>query len=188
MYKRLYDIDRVSSLPELILEFENWGTTQTKTIMEKKSKERLNRSVQIQRTFEIVEGGTVRGRRKLIDSFGYTYNVKRRRGNGTDWQCTARPKHNPCRAAVSEKADGTFVEGSIPHNHSMTVGTQIVARIRCRIKKEAATDLFKPAPVIVREVLQEELTNAPCPSLPPPEQLARIVNRFREKLRPADYD
>ena len=143
---------------------------------------------QFQRTFEIVEGGTIRGKQKLIDSFGYTYNVKRRRGKATDWQCTVRPKHNPCRARVSEKADGTFAVGSIPHNHITSVGAQIVARIRSRIKKEAARDLFKPASAIVKEVLQEELTDAPCPTLPRPEHLARIANRYREKLRPEDYD
>ena len=30
---------------------------------------------QPQPTFQIVEGGTKRGKRKLIDSFGYTYNT-----------------------------------------------------------------------------------------------------------------
>lgn len=152
------------------------------------SSERPDHSHLFQRTFEVVEGGTIRGKRKFIDSCGYTYNVKRRRGDMTDWQCTVRPKHNPCRAKVSQKADGTFVVGGRPHNHSMSVGAQIVARIRSRIKKEAATDLFKPAAAIVKEVLQEELKDAPCPTLPRSEHLARIANRFREKLRPADYD
>ena len=42
--------------------------------------------------FEIVDDSTKRGRNKLVDSRGYTYNVKRRRGGNTDWQCTVRPK------------------------------------------------------------------------------------------------
>ena len=41
---------------------------------------------------EIVDDSTKRGRDKLVDSRGYTYNVKRRRGGNTDWQCTVRPK------------------------------------------------------------------------------------------------
>ena len=41
---------------------------------------------------EIVDDSTKRGRDKLVDSRGYTYNVKRRRGENTDWQCTVRPK------------------------------------------------------------------------------------------------
>lgn len=40
--------------------------------------------------FEIVEGGSERGKRKLIDSCGYSYNVKRQRVSATDWQCTVR--------------------------------------------------------------------------------------------------
>ena len=42
--------------------------------------------------FEIVEDSTKRGRNKLVDNRGFTYNVKRHRGNKTDWQCTVRPK------------------------------------------------------------------------------------------------
>jgi len=42
--------------------------------------------------FEIVEDSTKQGRNKLVDSRGYTYNVKRLRGGNTDWQCTVRPK------------------------------------------------------------------------------------------------
>ena len=42
-------------------------------------------------TFEIMEGGSERGKRKLIDSCGYSYNVRRQRINATDWQCAVRP-------------------------------------------------------------------------------------------------
>ena len=42
--------------------------------------------------FEIVERGSERGKRKLIDSWGYSYNVKRQRVSATDWQCTVRQK------------------------------------------------------------------------------------------------
>ena len=35
-----------------------------------------------------------KGKRKLIDSNGYSYNVKRQRQNATDWQCIVRPKVN----------------------------------------------------------------------------------------------
>lgn len=39
-----------------------------------------------------VEDSTKRGRKKLVDNHGYTYNVKRRQGNKTDWHCIVRPK------------------------------------------------------------------------------------------------
>ena len=45
-------------------------------------------------SFEIIEDSSKRGKSKLTDSRGYTYNVKRKRVNATDWQCTVRPKVN----------------------------------------------------------------------------------------------
>ena len=51
-----------------------------------------SRPATFQIEFEIVEDSTKRGRNKLVDSRGYTYNVKRRRGGNIDWQCTVRPK------------------------------------------------------------------------------------------------
>ena len=42
--------------------------------------------------FQIVEGASERGKRKLIDSWGFSYNVKRQRLTATDWQCTVRPQ------------------------------------------------------------------------------------------------
>ena len=43
-------------------------------------------------TFQILEDCITKGKSKLIDRRGHCYNVKRRRGNATDWQCTVRPK------------------------------------------------------------------------------------------------
>ena len=43
-------------------------------------------------TFQILEDSTTKGRPKLIDNRGYCYNMKRRRVNATDWQCTVRTK------------------------------------------------------------------------------------------------
>ena len=41
-------------------------------------------------TFQIMESASERGKRKLIDSNGFSYNVKRQRLEATDWQCTVR--------------------------------------------------------------------------------------------------
>ena len=45
-------------------------------------------------TFQIIEDSSKKGKPKLIDSSGYSYGVKRRRVNATDWVCTVRPKVN----------------------------------------------------------------------------------------------
>ena len=42
--------------------------------------------------YEVIEDSTKRGKHKLADNRGYTYNVKRQRLNATDWQCTVKPK------------------------------------------------------------------------------------------------
>ena len=39
-------------------------------------------------TFQILEDSTTKGRPKLVDNRGYCYNIKRRRANAIDWQCT----------------------------------------------------------------------------------------------------
>lgn len=43
-------------------------------------------------TYEIAENRSKRGRPKLIDSQGYTYNQQTTRGLVTDWQCSTGPK------------------------------------------------------------------------------------------------
>ena len=47
-------------------------------------------------------------------------------------------------------------------------------------------NLFKPVSAIVNQVLLEELTDAPCPSLPKPTDLARAANYLHQSLRPTD--
>lgn len=62
----------------------------------------------------------------------------------------------------------------------------LATKIKARAKKEALDNLFKPAMVIVNQVLIEELTDAPCPSLPNPLNLAKAANYLRQRLRPPD--
>ena len=62
----------------------------------------------------------------------------------------------------------------------------LAARITVKTKKEAVTNLFKPASAIVNEVPIEELTDDPCPSFPKPVSLAKAANHLRQRLRPAN--
>ena len=103
-------------------------------------------------TYKIVEQSTKRGWQKLIDSGGYTYDVRRRRGDATDWQCTIRGKINPCRARVVQRAPGNFEPGQHHHNHLAEVGAATAARIIALVKTKAMDDVFRPAAAIVDEV------------------------------------
>ena len=51
--------------------------------------------------YHLVQEGTIRGKTKLVTNTGYTYNIRKRRPNGTiDWQCTVRRKDHRCKASV----------------------------------------------------------------------------------------
>jgi len=102
-------------------------------------------------TYQIVENSSKRGQPKLIDSQGFSYTLQRRRGVVTDWQCSVRPKVNPCRASVRQR-DGQFQNGIHVHNHQAQVGALTAAKITAQVKAKAVEDIFKPAPAIVDEV------------------------------------
>ena len=102
-------------------------------------------------TYQLVEAGTQRAKTKLVDSDGYSYNVKLRRANATYWQCTVRPKGNQCKAIVVQRGDD-FQQGTQGHNHQATVGTAAAAKIMASVKEKAAADPFKPTSAIVNKV------------------------------------
>ena len=80
-------------------------------------------------TYEIVENSSKRGRPKLIESQRYSYTLQRRRGLVTEWQCSIRPKVNPCRATVRQRGD-QFQCGNHVHNHQAQVGALTAAKIK----------------------------------------------------------
>ena len=102
-------------------------------------------------TYEIVTQSSKRGRPKLIDNWGYCYSIQRQRGVVIDWQCSVRPKVNPCRATVRQRGD-QFQRGNHVHNHQAQVGALMSAKITSHVKGKAVEDIFKPAPAIVDEV------------------------------------
>ena len=146
-----------------------------------------NAGDQTERTFQIVERGSKHGNPQLIDSFGYTYHVIRRGVKSTAWQCMVATEGTRCQATVTQWKNGIFsVNRDRPHIHSPAAGALIIARIKSRIRKEVAADLVKPVSLIVRQVLQEELTKTPCTSLPRRRNLVWMAKSLRKKLRSAD--
>ena len=59
-------------------------------------------------TFQILEDCTTKGKPKLIDSRGYYYNIKRRRANTTDWQCTVKPRVSIVKLSYAVFSRETF--------------------------------------------------------------------------------
>ena len=104
----------------------------------------------------------------------YSYNVKWCRGECVDWQCTIRRKDNICPATVTQKPGLLFVRGKNDHSQAPAVGSATVAKICTRVKEEAISNLFCPAPYIVNRVLSSDLTNEPCQSLPKVENICSV--------------
>ncbi|KAK3856798.1 hypothetical protein Pcinc_036902 [Petrolisthes cinctipes] len=95
---------------------------------------------------------------------GTLTTTKMQRSNVTYWQCTVRPKRNPCKALVTQR-NGKFVKNNVLHNHSPSTGSDIATKVTLQVKKLAAQVLFKPASAIVDDFLLKEMGNAPCPGL-----------------------
>lgn len=55
---------------------------------------RQNLSSPVDISFQVINNSTNKGRPKLTDSRGFSYGIKCRRANATDWVCTIRPKVN----------------------------------------------------------------------------------------------
>ena len=100
--------------------------------------------------FTVVEEGTKRRKLKLIDSRGYTYNVKEKGKSATYWQCTNRPKSGTRRATV-KVYDGRFNPGKSPHNHSVAAGALVSARVVTRVKIQTKTR--------VKPIQEKEVSN-----------------------------
>lgn len=103
-------------------------------------------------TYQLAQEGTIRGKTKLVTNTGYSYNIRKRRPNGTiDWQCTVRRKDLRCKASVIQR-DGKFFEGRHHHSHPGAIGAITAAEITARVKQVAREEIFRPASAIVNEV------------------------------------
>ena len=93
---------------------------------------------QVKTVFKVIETGTKRGKLKLVSSRGYTYTFKRSLKSGRDWQCTVRPKVNPCGAIIKER-EGNFIPGITAHNHPVEKDAVMATKIT---KHKAFEDVF----------------------------------------------
>ncbi|KAJ8037002.1 hypothetical protein HOLleu_17701 [Holothuria leucospilota] len=138
-------------------------------------------------TYEVVASGTKRGRELLVDNRGYTFNVKRRRTNATDWQCTVRQKNSRCPATVVQRQRSEFTAGHQRHSHPAHPGSATVTKVRASVKERAKEHLFKSSAAIVNEVLLGEITDAPYPSMPKPADPVDLAFDIDERHIPTGF-
>ena len=134
--------------------------------------------------FQILDECTQRGKSKLVDSQGYSYNQCRIGKTVTYWRCAVRNQTTRCAATVQQKGND-FTRGPQPHNHHGEPGAAANCRIQREVKREAAANIFEPALTIVESVMRKETAQHGIrPGLPKPQNLTRMANYTREKLRP----
>ena len=63
-----------------------------------------------------------------------------------------------------QRSQNVFELGKNEHNHAAPVGAAVAAKNKSTIKQEASKDVFRPASVVVNDILLSELTDAPCPA------------------------
>ena len=73
-------------------------------------------------TYNVVDGGSKKGSRKLVSSEGYAFVVKRTLVSGvTEWRCSVRGKGAGCPAVIKQTGDA-FVKGARGHSHTANPG------------------------------------------------------------------
>ncbi|PAA51698.1 hypothetical protein BOX15_Mlig031404g1, partial [Macrostomum lignano] len=66
--------------------------------------------------FEIVRGGSTRGKDSLVVDSRFTFVISRRRGEVVYWRCTTRNAKATCKATVTQRGN-LFTPGPAQHNH-----------------------------------------------------------------------
>ncbi|KAJ8310410.1 hypothetical protein KUTeg_012275 [Tegillarca granosa] len=119
--------------------------------------------------YNIIENGTNRGKRKLVDSQGFSYTLKcfsfysqKQKNDHVVWRCCKRQKSSNC--------------------------LKMATHLNKDVKERSKLSIFtKSAPAIVEEVMRQYTdVDAPEPSRPNPSYLTRVCNRLRQKERPKD--
>ncbi|KAJ8310547.1 hypothetical protein KUTeg_012412 [Tegillarca granosa] len=166
--------------------------------------------VQFNLTFKIVQTATRKCKDALVDSAGYSYNVKRNTKTGRDWQCVFRGSGtSSCPASVKER-DGSFIFGQREHNHQAAPGSETAKTIKAKthrhnyqaapgyetaktvnakVKQDAVNNVFMSAGTIVEQAIATHADEVQTHfSRPKVENLIRMANRAREQLRPNEPD
>ena len=90
--------------------------------------------------YEVVESSTQRGNKKLVDSSGHSYTVKRRYSDDhAFWRCSVRNKMTSCLATVRQRGM-VFTPGLHMHCYQPIVGVDTAAKITRDIKEKAMNE------------------------------------------------
>ena len=135
-------------------------------------------------TYEIIPGGTKRGKPQLHSSAGYMYTIRKASETVTYWTCSIRQKNNKCPASVIQR--GTYFRaGEQAHNHPATPGLLSATTVSVAVKERCERDHFTSAAQIVEEELTSYKQAHPhAHQLPKLRSLVKQGNRHRQSHRP----
>ena len=85
-------------------------------------------------TFQVVDKGTERGKRKLVSNCGYTYTFKRQYKCGDIvWRCSVRGKNVTCPVTVKQK-ETHFECSHTSHIHTSKPGILTSVKIKAQVQ------------------------------------------------------
>ena len=100
----------------------------------------------------IVENSSHQRQPMLMNSEGFSYNVKRRNKNdNVDWQCCCCHKTVKCQATVKQNRE-VFTPGPSQHCHPAEPGMTQVHKIRAAMVEDAL-NVFRSAGLIISKAL-----------------------------------
>lgn len=107
-------------------------------------------------TFQIIVGGSLRGKCKLKDSLGYSYTLKcEKPPDKAWWRCSKRTKSFRCGASVSQVGD-TFTIGRYPHEHPPDPDIEPTPRAK---KRRAMKKAMMEAEAAVADEMSMQMMN-----------------------------
>ena len=135
--------------------------------------------------FEVVQGGSERGRDIVVDNRGHSYVKKKSSPSFTYWRCSVKSAKVYCSATVSQRETG-FTPGRHNHICEPQPGKNRQVRMAKELKQKAAwrEHVFTSSAQMVEVAVAELQQAEPVAPIPVPANMQRRVNRFREKTRP----
>ncbi|XP_046565440.1 uncharacterized protein LOC124274171 [Haliotis rubra] len=82
--------------------------------------------------YTIVEIGSQKGKKKLVDSYGFTYVIRKSTTARAYWRCSVRNKTTTCPASVIQFG-ASFQEGKHRHCHPPQPGQLTAIRVRVEV-------------------------------------------------------
>ena len=90
-------------------------------------------------SFQVVKGGSKRGKDKLVSSDGFLFILKYGGSESNTWRCAERGRNLACSATVKQSGDN-FIPGPHAHTHLGTAGRLEDTALRAKIKDAASID------------------------------------------------